>query len=280
MSAISDVKDVRSVSAHPRLRELAPPVRCLSLVNEVNMFNQTFVGVAQTNKKPVMIALSLALQGIMICLLILTRLVYTESLPGAVLKSLLLAPVPPQAAVPEPLPKVQPRSMARIFDGRKLFAPVTPKQLLSPVQTTPAPEIGVTGDVVGANGLALTGVVGSISSPLPEAPVPTSVERMNKPSSRKPVLFGSILAEANLIHRVMPVYPLLARSARVQGPVEFTALISKEGRIENLQLVRGHPLLVDAARRAVAQWRYRPTLLNGEPVEVITDIIVNFTLAQ
>jgi protein TonB len=78
----------------------------------------------------------------------------------------------------------------------------------------------------------------------------------------------------------MPVYPPLAKATRVQGMVEFTALISKDGRIENLQLVHGHPLLVNAARAAVEQWRYRPTLLNGQPVEVVTDIIVNFTLTQ
>jgi protein TonB len=86
--------------------------------------------------------------------------------------------------------------------------------------------------------------------------------------------------EANLIRRVQPVYPPLAKSARVQGTVEFTATISKDGNIENLTLVRGHPLLVAAAREAVLQWKYRPTMLNGEPVEVITDIIVNFTLSQ
>jgi protein TonB len=88
------------------------------------------------------------------------------------------------------------------------------------------------------------------------------------------------VAEANLIRRIQPVYPPLAKSARVQGTVEFTATISKEGNIENLQLVRGHPLLVNAAKEAVLQWKYRPTMLNGSPVEVITDIIVNFTLSQ
>jgi protein TonB len=66
----------------------------------------------------------------------------------------------------------------------------------------------------------------------------------------------------------------------VEGTVEFTATINKEGTIENLQLVRGHPLLVNAAREAILQWRYRPTLLNGEPVEVITDIVVKFTLSR
>jgi protein TonB len=94
------------------------------------------------------------------------------------------------------------------------------------------------------------------------------------------VRIGGQVAEANLIHKVQPVYPALAKSARVQGTVEFNAVISKDGKIENLQLVRGHPLLVNAAKEAVLQWRYRPTQLNGQPVEVVTDIIVNFTLSQ
>jgi protein TonB len=84
--------------------------------------------------------------------------------------------------------------------------------------------------------------------------------------------------EANLIRKVQPAYPPLAKSARVSGTVEFRATISKDGNIEGLTLVRGHPLLVNAAREAVLQWKYRPTLLNGQPVEVITDITVNFTL--
>ena len=83
-----------------------------------------------------------------------------------------------------------------------------------------------------------------------------------------------------MIKKVQPQYPPLAKSARVQGTVEFTAVISKEGKIENLKLVRGHPLLVNAAKEAVLQWRYKPTMLNGEPVEVVTDIIVNFTLSS
>jgi protein TonB len=72
----------------------------------------------------------------------------------------------------------------------------------------------------------------------------------------------------------------LARQARVQGTVRFTAIIGKDGTIQNLQLVSGHPLLVPAATEAVKQWLYKPTMLNGEPVEVITQIDVNFTLSQ
>jgi protein TonB len=94
------------------------------------------------------------------------------------------------------------------------------------------------------------------------------------------VAIGGRVAEANLIRRVQPVYPPLAKSARVQGTVEFTAIIGKDGNIQNLKLVRGHPLLVNAAKEAVLQWKYKPTELNGQPVDVITDIIVNFTLSQ
>jgi TonB family protein len=82
-----------------------------------------------------------------------------------------------------------------------------------------------------------------------------------------------------LISQVSPVYPPLARQARLQGTVRFSAVIDKEGRVTNLTLVSGHPLLVQAAVEAVKQWVYQPTLLNGQPVEVTTQIDLNFTLA-
>jgi len=82
-----------------------------------------------------------------------------------------------------------------------------------------------------------------------------------------------------LIYRVQPEYPALARQARIQGTVILHALISREGRIENLQLVSGHPMLVQAATAAVRQWRYRPYVLNDQAVEVETQITVNFTLS-
>jgi protein TonB len=88
------------------------------------------------------------------------------------------------------------------------------------------------------------------------------------------------VSAANLIRQVKPPYPPLARQARIQGTVKFNAVIGKDGKIQNLTLVSGHPLLVAAAQQAVQQWIYRPTLLNGEPVDVITTIDVNFTLNQ
>jgi len=90
---------------------------------------------------------------------------------------------------------------------------------------------------------------------------------------------GNVQAE-NLILKVTPAYPALAKQARIQGVVQYTAIIGKDGTVQNLQLMSGHPLLVPAATDAVKQWVYKPTLLNGEPVEVITQIDVNFTLSQ
>jgi protein TonB len=87
------------------------------------------------------------------------------------------------------------------------------------------------------------------------------------------------MMEGNLIYRVQPIYPALARAARVQGQVVIRAVISRNGTIENLQTISGHPMLVGAALDAVRQWRYRPFILNGDPVEVETQVTVNFSLS-
>ena len=94
------------------------------------------------------------------------------------------------------------------------------------------------------------------------------------------IRIGGNVAASNLITQVPPVYPPLARQARIQGTVRFNAVIGKDGHVQNLTLVSGHPLLVVAAQQAVQQWAYRPTLLNGQPTEVITTIDVNFALNQ
>jgi TonB family protein len=121
-----------------------------------------------------------------------------------------------------------------------------------------------------------TGVIGGVIAGVPPPPPP--------PLPRLPLTgpqrIGGNVMEANLLKKVEAVYPPLAKSARVQGRVEFTATIDTTGHIVSLELVRGHPLLVNAAKEAILQWEYRPTLLNGKPVSVITDVIINFTLTQ
>jgi TonB family protein len=89
---------------------------------------------------------------------------------------------------------------------------------------------------------------------------------------------GGNVQNANLVTKVDPVYPPLALQARISGQVRFTVIINKEGTVENIQLVSGHPLLVAAATTALKQYVYKPTLLNGIPVEVITQVDVNFAL--
>jgi protein TonB len=115
------------------------------------------------------------------------------------------------------------------------------------------------------------GVIGGIISSTPVA-VP-------KVATPQRVRVSSGVSEGLLIHKVTPNYPPLARSARIQGSVVLQALISKDGTIQNLRAVSGHPMLTPAAIEAVKQWRYKPYYLNGEPVEVETQITVNFTLA-
>jgi periplasmic protein TonB len=138
---------------------------------------------------------------------------------------------------------------------------------------------GVPGGVPGGtSGGVIGGIIGSVPTAAP--PPPPKKEEPPKPKAPERIRVGGNVQAANLVRKVTPSYPPLAKQARVQGTVRFQAIIGKDGTIQNLQLVTGHPLLVPAATEAVKQWLYKPTLLNGEPVEVITQIDVNFTLSQ
>jgi protein TonB len=90
---------------------------------------------------------------------------------------------------------------------------------------------------------------------------------------------GGEVQAALLKHEVVPVYPLIAKSARIQGTVRLSASIAPNGTVKDLRVLSGNPLLVDAAQNAVKQWTYQPTYLNGKPVEVLTEIDVQFTLS-
>jgi protein TonB len=91
---------------------------------------------------------------------------------------------------------------------------------------------------------------------------------------------GGNVQQTKLVSQPPPVYPPLAKQARIQGVVKLNATIAKDGTVQHLEAISGHPLLIEAAMDAVRQWVYQPTLLNGQPVEVQTDIDVNFTLSQ
>ena len=139
---------------------------------------------------------------------------------------------------------------------------------------------GVPGGVAGGTpGGVLGGIIGSVPSAAPPPPPPPP-KKEEKPATPQRIKIGGSVQQAKLVRRPHPVYPPLAKQARIQGTVKLSAIISKYGTIQHLEVISGHPLLVPAALEAVKQWVYQPTLLNGEPVEVQTQIDVNFTLSQ
>lgn len=128
----------------------------------------------------------------------------------------------------------------------------------------------------------LPGIIGDrfaeITAPAPPATPPPVPPPPSVVTKTQLVRQSAGVQAANLIHQVKPVYPPLAVKTRTQGMVVLEATISREGSIESLRVVSGHPLLTQAAIDAVRQWKYRPTMLSGEPVDVITTITVTFSL--
>jgi TonB family protein len=105
-------------------------------------------------------------------------------------------------------------------------------------------------------------------------------QQQQPPATPERIRVGGNVQAANLIKKVTPAYPPLAKQARVQGTVRFTVIIGKDGSIQHMQLMSGHPLLVPSATEALRQWMYKPTLLNGAPVEVSTQVDINFSLSE
>jgi len=145
----------------------------------------------------------------------------------------------------------------------------------------PSASAGVVGGVPGGvAGGQVGGVIGGIIGSVPSAAPPPPPPPVEQKKTVQRIRVGGQVQQANLIRQPKPIYPPLAKQARIQGVVRFEAIIGKDGTIQNLRMISGHPLLVPAAQEAVKQWLYKPTLLNGEPVEVATVIDVNFTLSQ
>ena len=225
-------------------------------------------------------AISFGLQLVLIGVLVLLPLVFTEALPKQQLMTFLVAPPPPPPPPPPPAATPEIKIVKKIqsdLDNGQLRTPTKIPQKVAMIKEdeAPPPSTGVAGVVGGVPGGvpggAMGGVLGGIISNAP-AVVP-------KAATPQRVRVSQGVSQGLLIRQVKPTYPALARSARIQGVVVLQAVISKDGSIENLHLVSGHPMLAPAAIDAVKQWKYKPYFLNGEPVEVETTINVNFTLA-
>jgi periplasmic protein TonB len=246
------------------------------------MFDQTFVDAGKT-RTTWSVLVSGAAQVVLIFIAFIIPMIYFDALPKSTLTSFLVAPPPPPPPPPPPEIVKVVKVIPRQFDAGRLMAPrEVPKTvaIIKEDEAPPSAGVGVVGGVAGgvASGL-LGGILGgtSIAPPPPPPPVQKVVE---KPVVPQRIRVGGNVQGAKLIRQPKPVYPPLAKQARIQGVVKLHALISKEGTIEDLKVISGHPLLVPSALEAVKQWVYQPTTLNGDPVGVDTEIDVNFTLSQ
>lgn len=214
-------------------------------------------------------------QVVLLLLLIIFPLLHPLALPKQSIERLLIAPPPPSAPMPvqvehasapassHPLPSLQDQLRAPRFIPTQIAA-----------VNDPGPQIptGIT-DMGISNGPGLPGGV-LLGAPAPKVTIATA------PSPKGPVKVSTGVATGLLLSPIRPVYPTIAKQARIQGTVVLDATISRQGTIADLRVVDGPPMLRQAALDAVAQARYRPYLLNGEPVEVQTSIRVIFSLGE
>ena len=218
---------------------------------------------------------SFGLQSLVIGLILLLPLLNTVRPSSRVLPTPVSWGAPPPAAPPVQHQNATTIIQSNLADNVLIAPHEIPHEIAQIVESSAPPQLtfnttgvpGGTGN--GSSDGAWKSLGDSLSHPVPlPAPAPTV----------HPFRSSNLLA-GSLVRRVQPVYPPLARNARVQGSVILFALISKAGAIENLRVVSGHPMLVTAAIDAVSQWRYRPYILNTEPIEVETQITVTFSLS-
>jgi len=225
----------------------------------------------QRRRKAFATTTSFILNSLFIGIMLIVPLMFTESLPKAQLLTFLIAPPPPPPPPPPAAAAVQ-RIVHQIqtdmLNTGQLRTPTRIPQRVEMIKEDEAPPpMAATGGVVGGvpggiPGGQLGGVIGGIIS------ATSNISAVPKLATVQRVRISQGVTKGLLIHRVEPVYPPLAKAARVQGEVLLKAIIDVNGNIQNLQLISGHPMLVPAAISAVQQWKYKPYLLNGQPVEV------------
>jgi periplasmic protein TonB len=244
------------------------------------MFEEMVVsGSTKKTNKPWTVLVSMLFQCLFLLILILIPLIYTEALPKALMATMLTAPPPPPPPPPPPaaVQVVHVKPQAHLMDSGKLIQPkVIPHDVkIIKEEAEPDMSAGMSGGVPGGvAGGSMGGVLGGVIGGMGGAPPPP------KPKPNGPIRVGGNVQAARIINRVQPMYPPLARQTRISGTVRLHAIIGKDGTIQQLEVMSGHPLLQQSALDAVRQWRYQPTLLNGDPVEVDTTIDVIFSLNQ
>ncbi|HET9318509.1 MAG TPA: energy transducer TonB, partial [Bryobacteraceae bacterium] len=234
------------------------------------MFDQFVEDNTARTRRPQAVALSFTGQVALVALTVLFPLLRTEAIVPGRLSGVVTAPMPRGVTI-----ILEKASSARPSDktGLRIFTtPVLRQPSHVPTRIlidSDAPSVSQLGAGPAPYGV-LEGVVGASSADVAQAPriaPPKPVERQSAPAIPLQVRIGGKVQAAKLISQVTPVYPPLARQARISGIVRLEAVIGRDGRIKSLHVAGGHPLLVHAAIEAVEKWVYQPTLLNGEPVE-------------
>ncbi len=228
---------------------------------------------------------SVIVQSLLLGTLLLVPLWFTDALPKAQLLTFLVAPPPPPPPPPPasaPAVQVVRHVESDMSDGRLRTPSRIPQKVQMIREEEAPPQISSGGGVIGGvpggiPGGQLGGVIGGIVSASSNL---ASVPKLAAPPVVKRMRISQGVTRGMLTTKIEPRYPVIAASAHVQGAVVLTAIISRNGDIENLTVLSGHPLLVPAAIEAVKQWHYRPFLLNGEPVEVETTVTVTFQLSS
>jgi periplasmic protein TonB len=234
------------------------------------MFEQSMLLSSATGKKAGALAVSLSAQTLAVGMLLLIPLFYTGQLPFVPQQIPTFLP----AASPPPVPEPIARTHTTVRAGNIFTVPRRIPQLSTqPDIIDNAPES--LGRIDAGPALPLGPSV-IFTQVIPPPPPPQVIE----PAPSKPVTVTSDIQSAKLIRKVIPVYPRLAIMARLSGTVHMIGTIGKDGMIEQLQVVSGPPMLVQAAVDAVRQWVYRPTMLNNKPVEVIAPIDVIFSFSH
>ena len=233
-------------------------------------------------KGAVDIVVSLAGHVLLVVMAILLPLYFSDAMHlGAMETTYLVAPPlpPPPAAPTAAAPAIRhPNTFPK---DNKLYAPrVVPKQVaeVKDPPNTPQTIADVPGGVVGGvPGGQPDGVIGGILSAMGHTIPPPPSEPV---AHHGPYLVGGKVQAPRLIRQVQPVYPVLAREAKMQGDVVIDTIINERGEVTQMKLVSGSPLLAEAAFNAVGQWKYAPTLLNGTPVALEMEVTVHFNLGS
>jgi periplasmic protein TonB len=223
------------------------------------------------------LVLSVTLQAVCIVALLIGPLL---AAPGALPPPTFVTPVPPyRGGEPRTNPqtrRVPERSVEQLPANRLLFPTAEARTPVHEVSGEEAPDVGadVGNDLGLGPGPAGAWIPGGSDNGV-------RVRPPRQPAApRKPVLRSEGVMAGALVHRVDPVYPKIALAIHLSGTVRLRAIIGTDGTVQNLEVLSGSPILARAGVDAVRQWRYRPTLLNGQPVEVETYITVNFVLGE